>query len=73
MNTKICPICEAKWLEGQHYWSTGAVGNEEDLAGLVCNNYGGEKCINPCKGVETGDTWEKRLELLTKLEKNNEN
>jgi hypothetical protein len=50
-------------MEGIHYWATGAVGNEHDLAGLVCNNLKpGEDsdCINPKKGSEEGDTWEKR-------------
>ena len=37
MNVKQCEKCEAKWLNGQLYWSTGKSGTEEDLAGLVCN------------------------------------
>jgi hypothetical protein len=64
MNIKICPTCEAKWIDGQHYWSTGKKGSansELDLAGLVCNPFSkGRECINPCRGQEGGDTWEKR-------------
>ena len=70
METKLCPKCNAKWLEGVHYWSTGAVGNEHDLAGLVCNSLGDDTCINPQKGSEEGQTWEKRLAELGILEKN---
>ena len=34
--SKSCTKCGATWIEGQHYWSgTGALGNEDDLAGLV--------------------------------------
>ena len=68
MECKTCSHCEAKWLDGQLFWSTGKLGNEIDLAGLVCNNYGNEDCINPAKGKEGGDTWEKRLAELEKLE-----
>ena len=39
VDTKTCPKCGATWIGGQHYWSgTGKLGNELDLAGLVCNN-----------------------------------
>lgn len=67
MNCKQCGKCGAKWINGQLYWSTGAVAKEEDLAGLVCNNYGDAQCINPKKGDETGDTWEKRDEYARTL------
>ena len=51
-DTKTCPKCGATWIGGQHYWSgTGKLGNELDLAGLVCNNLGDETCINPCVGA----------------------
>lgn len=62
MDIKTCPICEAKWIDGKHYWSTGRPGSELDLAGLVCNKFrnGREGCINPLVGCEGGDTWEKR-------------
>jgi hypothetical protein len=62
---KECPKCGALWINGQHYWSgTGKVGNELDLAGLVCNKLGDDTCINPCRGSEGGVTWEQRLTEL---------
>lgn len=65
MQTKICPKCQAKWLDGQHYWFTGAKGNEADLAGLVCDKLGDDTCINPIRGTEhEGDTWQKRQEFI---------
>ena len=64
-DNKTCPKCGATWIGGQHYWSgTGRVGNELDLAGLVCNSIGDFQCINPKKGQEGGDTWQKRMEDL---------
>jgi len=66
MSRAECPKCGATWLNGQHYWSgTGKLGNELDLAGLVCNKLGSFQCINPKRGQEGGDTWAKRLEDLT--------
>ena len=62
-----CEKCGAVWINGQHYWRTGYTGNEKDLASLVCNNHGNEKCINPKKGVEGGDTWEQRLKDIDRL------
>ena len=64
LERKECPKCRAIWINGQHMWSTGATGSELDLAGLVCNDHGDATCINPLKGQEGGDTWEKRLEVL---------
>jgi hypothetical protein len=65
LDRKECPKCGALWLNGQHYWSgTGVKGNDLDLAGLVCNKLGDDRCINPCRGQEGGDTWAKRLEDL---------
>ena len=62
MDRAECPKCGAIWLNGQHYWSgTGKLGDPHDLAGLVCNKLGNFQCINPCKGSDSGDTWEKRL------------
>ena len=70
MDTKSCPQCGAMWVDGQHYWTgTGKIGSEVDLAGLVCNTYGDERCVNPLKGSEIGDTWEKRAKFLENLEK----
>jgi len=65
LDRKECPKCGAIWLNGEHYWSgTGKKGNELDLAGLVCNNFSDDNCINPCKGIKGGVTWEKRLKEL---------
>lgn len=67
MTRTECPKCGALWINGQHYWSgTGKLGNELDLAGLVCNKLGNFQCINPKRGAEGGDTWTKRLEDLEK-------
>lgn len=64
MEIKTCPKCGARWIDNQLYWSTGKPGKEEDLAGLVCNKVNDSQCINPMKGDETGQTWEKRLKIL---------
>ena len=69
MDTKSCPKCGATWVDGQHYWFTGKIGSEVDLAGLVCNNFGDETCVNQMVGSEIGDTWEKRLVSLRKYGK----
>jgi hypothetical protein len=62
MQIKTCPTCGAQWIDGVLYWTgTKKKGNELDLAGLVCNPLSkGRECINPCKGQEGGDTFEKR-------------
>ena len=68
LSRKECPKCGAVWINNQHYWSgTGVKGNERDLAGLVCNKLSDNQCINPQKGAEGGDNWEKRLEDLEKF------
>ena len=62
-----CPTCGALWLNGRHIWAGTCKmthNSEFDLAGLVCNTYGDERCINRFKGREGGMTWEKRLEAL---------
>ena len=56
-----CEKCGATWINGSHVWKTGNTGNEADLAGLVCNKLGDDKCINPLRGAESGDTWAQRL------------
>ena len=67
MNTKTCPKCGANWIDEQHYWTgTNKLGNEDDLAGLVCNKLGDDRCINPKRGSGIGTTWEKRLSELEK-------
>jgi ribosomal protein S27AE len=65
---KECPKCGATWINGEHRWATGAMGNEADLAGLVCNKLGDNTCINPLKGDESGDTWKDRLSFLDKMD-----
>jgi len=65
-----CPKCGATWINGEHRWAgTAARGSELDLAGLVCNKLGNHQCINPCKGSDSGDTWERRLADLDKFAK----
>ena len=65
MNCKQCGKCGAKWIDGQLFWSTGKPGRDEDLAGLVCDRWGGDQCINPVRGTEHGgDTWAKRSDSL---------
>ena len=68
LDRKECPKCGAIWLAGQHYWSgTGVKGNDLDLAGLVCNKLADDTCINPKKGSDKGDTWDKRMEDLERF------
>jgi hypothetical protein len=67
LDRKECEKCGAVWLNGVHHWATGAKGNELDLAGLVCNAANSPQCINPMKGEDGGDTWEKRREFLDGL------
>tara|TARA_S200000501_G_C20850228_1_gene755348 strand:- start:2570 stop:2794 length:225 start_codon:yes stop_codon:yes gene_type:complete len=67
-STEICPKCEAKWMGGQLYWSNGKIGCPHDLAGLVCNQFGDETCINYCKGSTSGQTWEQRRKFIEAFE-----
>ena len=69
MDRDECPKCGATWINGQHYWNTGKIGSEMDLAGLVCNNLGDNTCINPLRGAEGGVTWKDRLASLDAIEK----
>lgn len=69
MESRKCGKCGATWLDGQLFWATGNKGKEEDLAGLVCNRWGGDQCLNPQRHNTTGDTWAKRLAELDRLEK----
>lgn len=65
MDCKICPKCGAKIIEGQLYWATGQKGKMEDLAGLVCDNFSDDQCINEFKGTDHGgQTWEKRRQFI---------
>ena len=72
MERRECEHCGACWLNGVHYWKTGVTSDssELDLAGLVCNTkYGNpSKCINPQRGELGGDSWEKRMGYLQRLE-----
>ena len=55
-------------MNGKLYWATGKEGKKEDLAGLVCDKYGDEQCINELKDTEhNGDTWEKRASFIEGL------
>jgi len=63
LERKECEKCGATWINGQHVWrGTGgsSESSELDLAGLVCNKYGNEQCINPKRGQDGGQTWEYR-------------
>ena len=65
MNLKVCNKCGAQFMDGKLFWRTGKEGKLEDLAGLVCDKYGDEQCINELKGTEhSGDTWEKRAAFI---------
>jgi hypothetical protein len=67
METRQCETCGARWMGGQHYWTTGKPGNELDLAGLVCNRLPSDKpCANPLRGMEGGQTWESRMREVDK-------
>ena len=68
LNRKECPVCGAVWLNGQHRWNTGKVGNEKDLSNLVCGLKNDSRCINPLHKVGhiygEADTWEKRNKFI---------
>ena len=57
---------EALWLNGQHYWYTGRIGNERDLSNLVC----GQKILMTVSipvikqdiYMVRADSWEKRAQ-----------
>ena len=44
------------------YWD----GRKRVRSCLVCNNLGDETCINPKKGLDGGDSWEKRFDEIQK-------
>ena len=62
-----CPKCGAVWLNNRHMWKTGRMGDELNLASLVCNVADADECINPKKGQTGGETWEDRMNAVTEL------
>ncbi len=64
---QTCPKCGARFLSGRLYWATGKPGDPKDLAGLVCQPYGDQTCINQMRDQTGGDTWKKRLDFLNAL------
>ena len=69
MKIKQCKKCNASFYDGVLYWATGKEGKLEDLAGLVCDKYGNEECINELKGTKhNGDTWERRAGVIEGLD-----
>lgn len=68
MERKECPKCGAVWLNGQHIWRTGCIGDNKTLSNLVCGLVESLDCINPehKKGHIYGekDTWEKRARFI---------
>ena len=73
MKREECPRCGALWLNGQHYWSTGKIGNEKDLSNLVCGQKDFNDCINPIhkRGHTYGeaDSWIKRAHFIDNIDK----
>ena len=66
MSNRNCPVCGAKWIDGQLYWATGKPGKDLDLNALVCRKLPSEKkpnCINPCQGLDGGVGWEERMAM----------
>lgn len=63
-DNRECPKCGAKWINDQHYWATGKIGDETQLASLVCDKFGDDTCVNPKKGTTKGDGWANRLKEL---------
>ena len=66
MSNRNCPVCGAKWIDGQLYWATGKPGKDLDLNALVCRKLPPEKaakCINPCQGMDGGVGWEERMAI----------
>jgi hypothetical protein len=68
MNTTTCRKCGACWIDGQLHWASGKQASESDLAGLVCQPFGDDSCINPSKDDTTGDSWQKRKARMDLLE-----
>ena len=77
VSRKECSKCGAVWINGQHYWRSGARGDEETLSNIVCGIKDFEECINPkhITGHIYGDkdTWAKRAGVARLLEKEIQN
>jgi hypothetical protein len=67
-SNRTCPKCGALWLGDQLYWATGKKGDPRDLAGLVCQPYGDDTCINSQREEEGGDTWAKRMMFMEAMD-----
>jgi hypothetical protein len=65
METKVCNKCGACFYDGVLYWGyNGKRGNPLDLASLVCRPYGDNQCINPCRNLTGGDTFQARIAFI---------
>jgi len=74
LDTKVCTVCGATWIGGQHYWTgTGNKGDEETLSNLVCGMKDDPQCINPKHKTAhiygDKDTWEKRSKFINSWSK----
>lgn len=67
MSCRQCDRCGARWINGVHFWATGKIGSDLDLAGLVCNRVNDPRYQNPLRGMPGGDTWERRAALVAPL------
>ncbi len=47
IDRKECSKCGAVWLNGQHRWHTGSIGDNKTLSNLVCGLVESPECINP--------------------------
>jgi hypothetical protein len=64
MSCRQCERCGARWINGVHYWATGKVGSDLDLAGLVCNVVMDPRCVNSLRGMTGGQTFQSRMGFL---------
>ena len=71
MSRAECPKCGATWINGEHRWSgTGVKGSRVRSCWIsICNKLSDFQCINPSKGKDGGDNWERRLADLDKFAK----
>ena len=68
IDRKECSKCGAVWLNGQHRWHTGSIGDNKTLSNLVCGLVDSPECINPEHKVGhiygESDSWEKRSKFI---------